>query len=610
MAYKSDVITLPALLGKVPGLVGSLPALIKGSRMSKISHSRVPVGLAKGFQQAVRANPGGVALLYEDRRWTYKELNAWANKIAHHFSSSGLVKGDTIAINIENRPELIAVILACAKLGLCAAMLNTSLRGQVLVHSFNLVTPKAAVIGEERIAEIEEIREQLELPEHGFYFVADPEMPDGAGASPAGYEDLIKASAASPDHDPDTIERIGLKDPLFYIYTSGTTGLPKAVVFNNGRWWKAYGGFGLAAVRLRQGDRLYCTLPFYHATGMVVCWSSVISAGAGLVLARRFSASRFWQDIRRHECTAFGYVGELCRYLHEVPPQKDDAQNPVRVIVGNGLRPGLWKAFKKRFGIERVVEFYASSEGNVAFTNVFGFDNTVGFSPVKYAIVEYDKEQERPLRDRRGFMKRAAKGQAGLLLGKISSKTPFDGYTDRQKTEESIFRDVFRKGDAWFNTGDLMRDIGFRHAQFVDRLGDTFRWKGENVSTTEVEIILDQQSGVLESVVYGVEVPGTNGRAGMAQVRLAVPADEFDFAELAVGLRRALPSYAVPVFLRINEEAMATTGTFKHQKNRLKEQGYIPQQGEAVYVLCPGHQGYQRLTAVMQQDIDAGRRRL
>ncbi|MCK0538455.1 long-chain-acyl-CoA synthetase [Alcanivorax quisquiliarum] len=610
MAYKSDVITLPALLGKVPGLVGSLPALIKGSRMSKISRSRVPVGLAKGFQQAVRANPGGVALLYEDRRWTYKELNLWANKIAHHFSSNGLVKGDTVAINIENRPELIAVILACAKLGLCAAMLNTSLRGQVLVHSFNLVTPKAAVIGEERIAEIEEIREQLELPEHGFYFVADPEMPDGAGASPAGYEDLITASAASPDHDPDTIERIGLKDPLFYIYTSGTTGLPKAVVFNNGRWWKAYGGFGLAAVRLRQQDRLYCTLPFYHATGMVVCWSSVISAGAGLVLARRFSVSRFWQDIRRHECTAFGYVGELCRYLHEVPPQKDDAQNPVRVIVGNGLRPGLWKAFKKRFGIQRVVEFYASSEGNVAFTNVFGFDNTVGFSPVKYAIVEYDKEQERPLRNRRGFMKRAAKGQAGLLLGEISNKTPFDGYTDRQKTEESIFRDVFRKGDAWFNTGDLMRDIGFRHAQFVDRLGDTFRWKGENVSTTEVEIILDQQPGVLESVVYGVEVPGTNGRAGMAQVRLAVPPEEFDFAELAVGLRRALPSYAVPVFLRINEEAMTTTGTFKHQKNRLKEQGYTPQRGEAVYVLCPGHQGYQRLTAVMKQDIDAGRRRL
>lgn len=611
MAHESDVITLPALLDKVPGLIKSLPALAKGSRMSKITRSRFPVGLAKGFQAAVRANPDGVALLYEQRRWTYRELNAWANQIAHHFSSAGLSKGDTVAVNIENRPELIAVILGCAKLGLCAAMLNTSLRGQVLVHSFNLVAPKVAVIGAEKYAAMEEVRNQLELPEHGFYFVADQEMPDGVGALPEGYKDLDEATKSEATHDPDAIEHIYLKDPLFYIYTSGTTGLPKAVVFNNGRWWKAYGGFGLAAVRLQQHDRLYCTLPFYHATGMVVCWSSVISAGAGLVLARRFSASRFWHDIRQYECTAFGYVGELCRYLHEMPPQKDDARNPVRVIVGNGLRPSIWKPFKKRFGIERVVEFYASSEGNVAFTNVFGFDNTVGFSPVKYAIVEYDKEQELPRRNRRGFMKRVAKGKAGLLLGKISSKTPFDGYTDRQKTEESIFRDVFRKGDAWFNTGDLMRDIGFRHAQFVDRLGDTFRWKGENVSTTEVESILDQQPGVLESVVYGVEVPGTNGRAGMAQVRLAMPAEEFDFAGLARGLRGALPPYAVPVFLRINESAMTTTGTFKHQKNRLKEQGYdLRQQADAVYVLGSGRDGYQRLTEAMQQDIDAGKRRL
>src|SRR5690606_13623180 len=228
-----------------------------------------------------------------------------------------------------------------------------------------------------------------------------------------------------------------LKDPLFYIYTSGTTGLPKAVVFNNGRWWKAYGGFGLAAVRLNQHDRLYCTLPFYHATGMVVCWSSVISASAGLVLARRFSASRFWEDIRQHDCTAFGYVGELCRYLHEAPPQANDRANKVRVIVGNGLRPSIWAPFRKRFGIERVVEFYASSEGNVAFTNVFGFDNTVGFSPVSYAIVKYDKDQDAPIRNARGFMVRAAKGKAGLMLGEISDKTPFDGYTDKDKTEKS-----------------------------------------------------------------------------------------------------------------------------------------------------------------------------
>ena len=603
----SDVINLPKLLSRVPALLSNLPSMIKGSKMSKITDTRTPVGLAKGFQQAVRANPGGIALMYEDRQWTYRELNAWANRIAHHFASKGLRKGDTVAISIENRPELVATILGCAKLGLCSAMLNTSQRGKVLVHSFNLVQPSAAVIGEELVPAIEEVRGELTLDADRFYFVADEDRSRKAGKAPKGYINLANVIQKASADDPDTIDQIYLKDPLFYIYTSGTTGLPKAVVFNNGRWWKAYGGFGLAAVRLNQRDRLYCTLPFYHATGVVVCWSSVISASAGLVLARRFSASRFWEDIRQHDCTAFGYVGELCRYLHEAPPQANDRANKVRVIVGNGLRPSIWAPFRKRFGIERVVEFYASSEGNVAFTNVFGFDNTVGFSPVSYAIVKYDKDQDAPIRNARGFMVRAAKGEAGLMLGEISDKTPFDGYTDKDKTEKSIFRNVFKKGDAWFNTGDMMRDIGFRHAQFVDRLGDTFRWKGENVSTTEVEQIVDQCEGVLESVVYGVEIPGTNGRAGMAQVRLAAPHGEYDFAHLSDQLRRDLPPYAIPVFLRINEQAMETTGTFKHQKNKLKEQGYdLGQQGNPVYVMLPGERHYQRLTESVQAAIDAG----
>lgn len=603
----ADVITLPKLLAKLPMVVANLPGLIKGSKMSKVTDTRTPMGLAVGLKRAVEMNPDGIALIHQDTQLTYRQFNAWSNRIADYFRSIGLKKGDTVAVDIENRPELLAVVAACAKLGVAAALLNTSQRGKVLTHSFNLVRPKAAIIGEELVEAIEEVRDQLELPADRFFFMADRDTLADPGEAPQGYQNLARLVVDCSSEDPESINNIFLKDPLFYIYTSGTTGLPKAVVFNNGRWWKAYGAFGFSAVRLTKEDRMYCTLPFYHATGMVICWASVIAGGGGLVLARKFSASRFWDDVRRYDCTSFGYVGELCRYLHEQPAKPNDADNKVHVIVGNGLRPSIWKAFKERFGIERVVELYASSEGNVAFTNVFNFDNTVGFSPVSYAIVRYDKEREEPVRDAKGRMIRVRKGEAGLMLGEITDKTPFDGYTDREKTESSIFRDVFRKGDAWFNTGDMMRDIGFRHAQFVDRLGDTFRWKGENVSTTEVEQIMDGFENVVESVVYGVEIPNTNGRAGMAELRLDRSHEQMDWQALTDYLRRELPPYAIPVFLRVTDHEMETTGTFKHQKNRLKEEKYdLSKHNDPVYVLLPGSNCYERLTPEIQQRIDTG----
>lgn len=603
-----DIITLPKLLSRMPSIFANLPSVIKGTKMTKITDKSKPLGLGLAIQIATEKNPNGIAVLYEDTQLTYFQFNAWINRIADYLSSIGLKKGDVVAVNVENRPELLATVVACAKLGVCAALINTSQRGKVLVHSFNLVKPKAAVIGAELTDAVDEVRGDLELEADRFYCFADQDTLENAGTVPDGYRNLATLVQDCSSENPSSASKIFLNDPLFYIYTSGTTGLPKAVVFNHGRWWKAYGGFGFSAVRLNQNDRMYCTLPFYHATGMVIAWGSAIAAAGGLVIARKFSASRFWEDIRRYDCTAFGYVGELCRYLNEQPPKPNDLDNRVHVIVGNGLRPSIWKDFKSRFGIDRVVELYASSEGNVAFTNVFNFDNTVGFSPVSYAIVKYDKEQEAPIRGSNGYMKKCAKGEPGLMIGEITDKTPFDGYTDKEKTEKSIFRDVFTKGDAWFNTGDMMKDIGFRHAQFVDRLGDTFRWKGENVSTTEVEQILDGFDGVVETVVYGVEIPNTNGRAGMAQIRVDGTHGDFDFAGLCAYLSKELPAYAVPVFLRINEQEMETTGTFKHQKNKLKEQNYdLAQQDNPVYVLLPKETCYQQLNAELQADIDGGK---
>lgn len=614
MSRNEDVITLPMILAKVPKLIPILPGLLRGAILTKSANPKKRLGLDLRFQQAAEKNPNGIAVGFEGRTYTYREFNGWANQMANYLQSLGLKRGDTIAVDIENRPELLTTVIAAAKLGVCSALVNTSQRGRVLTHSINLIEPKMLIVGAELVDAIEEVRGDLKVDQDKFFCWADQDTFKDPGTVAEGY---INIGAEVKNFGTDNLPESGqnrMHDPLFYIYTSGTTGLPKAVVFNHGRWEKAYNGFGFAAVRLTKDDSLYATLPFYHATGIVVGWASVI-AGAGTVqLARRFSASRFWDDIRKYNCTSFAYVGELCRYLHERPAQPNDADNKVHVIVGNGLRPSIWKDFKERFGIERVIELYASSEGNVAFTNVLNFDNTVGYSPIPYAIVKYDKENEEPVRGPDGFLIKADKGEAGLMIGEITKKTPFDGYTDKSKTEETILRDVFKKGDAYFNTGDMMRDIGFKHAQFVDRLGDTFRWKGENVSTTEVEHILDTYDGITESVVYGVEIPNCDGRAGMAQLRLdeGTTFDALNQGGFVDYLKTELPSYAIPLFLRIRTDQFEATGTFKHLKNDLKEEKYNLDKvkNEEVYMLLPGENSYTKLTPEIQEGVDNGKYRL
>ena len=306
--------------------------------------------------------------------------------------------------------------------------------------------------------------------------------------------------------------------------------------------------------------------------------------------------------MRKFNASSIGYVGELCRYLAEVPAKPEDRAHRVTKMVGNGMRPNIWGSFKQRFGIDEVYELYASSEGNIGFSNIFNFDNTVGFSPLPYAIVKYDKENETPVRNKDGFLMKAARGEAGLLIGKITDRTPFDGYTDPAKNESCIMQNVFEIGDRYFNTGDLVRDIGFRHAQFVDRLGDTFRWKGENVSTTELENLICSIPEIAEAVVYGVEIPNTNGRAGMAAI---TPHDgmTIDFKELLSGFKKEMPAYAIPVFLRL-QQLMETTGTFKYQKNNLKKENYDPALAkEPLYVWLPNTDSYQPLTTEIWQNI-------
>lgn len=601
-----DLIGIADVAAKIPGLISKVPSLLSGLKQAYLRTPNTPAGLGIAFEKAVMRNPDGNALLFEDQRYTYTELNEWANQIGHYYLALGAQKGDVIAVMIENRPELVASIIALAKIGVTAALLNTSQTGKALAHSINLVSPIAVIAGEECRQAIDEVRQELQLPAERFYWFADQATRADAGKAPQGYLNLAEAIDPFPAFNTPTTHSVKGKDGLFYIYTSGTTGLPKAVIFTNSRWTLAYGTYG-HVLNLNPKDVMYVTLPLYHATGTVVCWCGVIAGAAALAIRRKYSTSAFWQDVQKFDASAIGYVGELCRYLMDAPPSALEKGHRVKKMIGNGMRPNIWNKFKQRFGIEEVLELYASSEGNVGFSNVFNFDNTVGFSPTPYAIIQFDKEKNQPVRDAEGWCIKVKKGETGLLVGKITRRSPFDGYTDAEKNKAVIIKDLFKQGDAYFNTGDLVRDIGFRHAQFVDRLGDTFRWKGENVSTTEVENALSEYEKIAEAVVYGVEIPHTNGRAGMAAITLADGAalDEADCSKMAAEFRKCLPAYAVPLFLRVQQQA-ETTGTFKYQKSKLKEQAFNPNTaGERLLVLLPNSTAYCDLTAEIFDNIQA-----
>jgi citronellyl-CoA synthetase len=316
---------------------------------------------------------------------------------------------------VENRPELIATIVALAKIGVTIALVNTSQVGKILAHSINLVNPIAVIAGEEVRAAIDEARTELKVAQDRFHWFADLETRKNAGIAPQGYVNLAQQIDQFPKFNPSTTRTVTGKDGLFYIYTSGTTGLPKAVIFTHSRWTLAYGTYG-HILNLGKDDVMYVTLPLYHATGVVVCWCGVIAGSATLAVRRKYSTSAFWKDVQKFNASAIGYVGELCRYLIDAPATEQDRAHRVTKMIGNGMRPNIWGKFKERFGVQEVLELYASSEGNVGFSNIFNFDNTVGFSPTPYAIVEFDKEKNELVRDKKGNCKKVKTGEVGLLL--------------------------------------------------------------------------------------------------------------------------------------------------------------------------------------------------
>lgn len=366
----NDMITWGMMLRKLPSIAKALPRVVKGLKVANVKQLDQPCGLGWSFEQATQRNPDGPALLQGEVKLSYAQVNQWANRIAHYLIAQGIGKGDVVGVFIENRPELLVTVLAVAKVGAISAMLNTSQTRQALVHSVNLVAPAAIVVGEELVGVYSAIREQVAIDTARTWWVADQDTSRDPGSVPAGFINLMCLSADYPRDNPLSSQQVYLNDPCFYIYTSGTTGLPKAGVFKHGRWMKTSASFGLIALDMTPDDVIYCTLPLYHATGLCVCWGSAICGASGFAIRRKFSASQFWNDARKYQATTIGYVGELCRYLIDQPPSTADCDNAVLKMIGNGLRPGVWSEFKRRFGVNHICELYAASDGNIGFSNI------------------------------------------------------------------------------------------------------------------------------------------------------------------------------------------------------------------------------------------------
>jgi fatty-acyl-CoA synthase/citronellyl-CoA synthetase len=608
MAFREQNITTGKYLFRFlkflarPGSIGNLKSLLN-SRMED------EVSMVDFLERHAVERPNSLALKFEDRQISWSELNRKANQMAHYFRSRGVTFGDKIALNIENRPELLFATMGCLKIGAVAGMVNTGQTNEALAHSLRLIEPRLIIVGTECLANMETVADMIdEQYSDKLLYIADGDK----ATAPSHYQDLMAAMAGQAEDNILPEQALTLGTPIFYIFTSGTTGLPKASITTHMKVFRAGTQFGVNVMSLKPEDTYYCALPLYHSNALTVGFGSCLSSGATLALRRKFSASQFWQDCIKYEATAAIYIGELLRYLLAQPVRESDKAHHVTRVLGNGLRPDIWMEFKNRFGIGRVHEFYGASEGNTGFVNIFNFDKTVGWSPQygkAWDVVQYDVDEDQPVRGDDAFMKRMAVGDTGLLIAQITEQNPFDGYTDAQASEKKILRDVFEKGDAWFNTGDLVVLQKHCHIQFGDRIGDTFRWQGENVATTEVESVIMKWPEIEDAVVYGVTVPGRDGRCGMLYLTQKEEG-KLDLNGLAAHMRDKLPSYAVPRFIRIGQK-VDVTGTFKFQKTKLKNAAYkIDEVDDPLYVLARDADGVEPINAEVQGKIDNDELRL
>ena len=564
--------------------------------------------LSHSFQDTVHEHGKKDFLYFEDEVWTYTQTNESANILANKLANEGVQHGDRVVLFMENRPSFVISLLAINKLGAIGVLINTSLTGGPLVHCINTSDSKKCIFGDELSDSLEGVLDEINITQPSDLLWVEDANSNDCPEWASNIKDGLDQSKIS---NLEQTNKVIAGDTAFYIFTSGTTGVPKAALFPNVKIIAGSKNITMAGYRLTSDDCMYNCLPLYHSTGLILGLCACIQVGASTFIKRKFSASSFWGEVQKFNTSAFVYVGELCRYLSFQEPCDEEINNPISKMVGNGLRPDLWDTFRNRFDVERICEIYGASEANGMFMNLLNKDQTIGMTNLDIKLFAYDVAEDKLKVDSNGKYIEIQDHSPGLALMKIGPNAIYNGYTDAQASEKKIIRDVIEDGDQWFNTGDLLKtmDVGFAlgrvHYQFVDRVGDTFRWKSENVSTNEVGEILNSFEQVNMANVYGVKVPHSEGRAGM--VAFNSDLNSFDWNAFSSFVDGKLPAYARPVFVRIIQE-LETTGTFKLKKGELRDEAYHLEKvnDDAVFVREPKSDCYTRLTNETYEKINNG----
>ncbi|XP_005113163.1 long-chain fatty acid transport protein 6 [Aplysia californica] len=566
-----------------PWIEHDLKIINVGRKLMKIREESMSSLLIDKFEKHVATQPRKVFIEFEDNLYTFEFIDQMACKVANIARARGLGPRDCVAIMIQNEPAFVWTFLGLQKLGVSTAFINFNLKMQPLIHSVKAADPKMLIVGsgESLLESVTEILDDLA----GIKVFAQ-----GLGSMPAppgveSFDPLFLAALPTPV-SPIVRSSITMEDICCYIYTSGTTGNPKPVFINHA---KAQGiGTALRLVNLNGSDKLYTVLPLYHSAGGGIGFFGAVIPGATMVLKKKFSASQFWSDVRKHEVTVIQYIGELFRYLIAQPPNKLDAVHKVRAAFGNGLRKDIWLEVNKRFQIPEIAEFFGATEGTTLLLNLANKPGAIGrlspflsmLDPDPKALVKFDYGTALPIRDKNGRCIKVGIGEPGLFISKVPDilvqNGRFDVYrSSKEANDKKLVRGAFKDGDIYFNYGDVFVLDKEYFLYFQDRIGDTFRWKGENVSTTEVANVVTGASFLEDANVYGVSVPGHDGRAGMAALTLknGCSLGRQELKELYDHVCGQLPTYARPLFLRHLGEAIIT-GTFKQKKGDLVGEGY------------------------------------
>eukprot|EP00063_Salmo_salar_P025912 XP_014000747.1 PREDICTED: long-chain fatty acid transport protein 6-like isoform X1 [Salmo salar] len=580
-------------------------------KVGKALKSRMQRGVITyldSFLYQAKKMPDKAFIVFEGQTLTYQDVDKRSNQFAKVFrTKGGLKKGDIVALLMSNEPDFICVWFGLSKLGCEVAFLNFNIKSKSLLYCFESCGAKSLVVGADLVSSLGEVLPSLK--ENAIeVWVTD------IGCPHEGVNTLLdKVEQASDMALPDC-PRADLMSNFLFIFTSGTTGLPKAARVGH---LKAV--MCMAFLRLcgaRSDDNIYITLPLYHMTASLLGIGGCIQLGATCILKKKFSASQFWKDCVKHNVTVFQYVGELCRYLVNQPVVPEERAHKVRVAAGSGLRADVWREFARRFGKINVREAYGLTEASIGFVNYTNEIGPIGragyFNKLNmpFEFLSCDPQTYEPIRTDSGRCVKANKGETGLLVAPVSVMNPFLGYAGNTlQSEKKLLRDVFKEGDVYFNTGDLMLQDHRDFVYFRDRIGDTFRWKGENVATTEVSEILGSLEFLQEVNVYGVTVPGYEGRAGMAAIVLKMD-QKLDGKKLYNHLVQSLPAYSWPWFLRI-QTSIDVTETFKQQKRKLVQEGFSPEAvQESLYFLDLSQRDYVPLTQSLHDDIVSGKIRL